>query len=130
MDKNQKKILIVEDEKPMLKAIEDKLTREGFAVSSAENGREGLDKAISERPDLILLDLIMPEVDGMSMLKKLREDEWGRDVPVIVLTNVYEIDKMSEAVTLSTSGYLIKTDWKLEEVVGKIRQVLKLEESK
>ena len=124
--KKSKAILIVEDEKPLLNALNAKLSNEGFSTLLAENGKIGLDMAFKDQPDLILLDIIMPVLDGMDMLKRLRKDEWGKKVPVLLLTNVYEIDKMSEAMKLGISGYLVKADWKLEEVVTKIGQILKM----
>ena len=119
-----KKILIVEDEVALLNALRDKFTREGFAVLEAKNGEEGLEIALREHPDLILLDIIMPVMDGMTMLAKLREDNWGKDAKVIVLTNLSDTEKVSAAMTKGTFDYLVKADWKLEDVVRKVRERL------
>ena len=84
-----KKILIVEDEASLRKALVEKFQREGFETFLAFDGVEGLDQAERIQPDLILLDIIMPKMDGMTMLKKLRESgDWGKQVPVIILTNL------------------------------------------
>ncbi len=77
MDTQTKKILVVEDDVPELNALRDKFTREGFSILTAKNGEEGLAIALREHPDLILLDIIMPVMDGITMLVKLREDSWG-----------------------------------------------------
>ena len=85
---SMKTILIIEDEKSLRNAVVDLLHAKSFLVIEAKNGREGMELALSKHPDLILLDLIMPEMDGMSVLKKIREDKWGVTVPVIILTNL------------------------------------------
>jgi len=98
MDSNHsKKILIVEDDFSLNEALQEVLEEEGFFVLSAKNGVVGLKQAFAEHPDLILLDIIMPKMNGMTMLRKLREDKWGRDVPVIMLTNVGDTKEVMEA---------------------------------
>lgn len=121
---NNKKILIVEDEVSLLNALRDKLTREGFVTLEAKNGEEGLEIALRDHPDLILLDIVMPRMDGMTMLKKLREDDWGKTVKVIMLTNLSDMENVSEAVAQGSHEYLVKSDWKIEDVVEKVREKL------
>jgi len=116
MPNERKTILVVEDESLLLNALCDKLTREGFAVLEAKNGKEGLEVALRKHPDLILLDIIMPVMDGMTMLKKLREDTWGKDVKVIILTNLSEV-----SVAHGSYDYLVKSDWKIEDVAARVR---------
>jgi DNA-binding response OmpR family regulator len=119
----KKKVLIVEDEAAMLKALSDKLARAGFEVLIARNGEEGLEVAKEERPDCILLDVVMPKKDGISMLKELRSDGWGSDVPVILLTNLNADDEMLKNINqLEPSFYLVKSDWRIEDVVEKVRE--------
>lgn len=125
MVKTNKKILIVDDEPSLLTALRDKLTREGFTAIEAKNGEEGLEVALRDHPDLILFDIIMPVMDGMTMLKKLREDAWGKNAQVIILTNLSENEKVSQAVELGSYEYLVKSDWKIEDVVAKVREKLK-----
>ncbi len=124
MNKNQPKILVVEDEASLLRALSDKLTREGFAALEAKNGAEGLEVAWREHPDLILLDIIMPVMDGMSMLYELRKDQWGKDVSVILLTNLSDANRVAEALRLGVFNFLVKSDWRLEDLVKKIKEIL------
>jgi len=124
---NGKKILIIEDELPMLKALSEKFSREGFSVVEAKNGQEGLELALSSHPDLIILDLFMPVMDGKEMMVKLRADEWGKKVPIMILTNLNPDDKvLNEILKSGPAYYFIKSKWQLEELVGKVKKELKL----
>lgn len=114
-------ILVVEDEHPILLVLRDRLLDEGYRLLEASNGEEGLSIALQEHPDLIVLDLLMPIMDGITMLQKLREDAWGKTAKVIVLTNLSENEKLQEAQKFGVQDYLIKTDWKIEEVIEKIQ---------
>lgn len=119
-----KTILIVEDEATLLEALRDKLTREGHVVIRTKNGEEGLAEAMSKHPDLILLDILMPKMDGMTMLKELRKNEWGKNVYVILLTNLSDVENISEALNNKVTDYLIKSDWDIDEVAKKIKEKL------
>lgn len=123
----QKTILIIEDEKSLRGAVVDILRLKDFLPLEARNGREGVELALLKHPDLILLDLIMPEMDGMTALKKIREDAWGEKVPIIILTNLSATNEqlISDAVTSKLTYYLIKSDWKLHDIVGKVEEILK-----
>ncbi len=126
-DTTKKTILIIEDELPELSALRDKLVRKGFAILEAKNGEEGLGIALRDQPDLILLDIVMPVMDGMTMLKKLRaENEWGKTVPVIILTNLMVDDEQRNREIKETEPayYLVKSDWKIEDVVAKVYEKL------
>ena len=120
--KTQKTILIIEDEKSLRGAVVDILHLKEFSSLEARNGREGVELALLNHPDLILLDVIMPEMDGMTALGKIREDEWGKKVPIIILTNSSAAREhlADDAVT----QYLVKSDWKLHEIVKKIDEIL------
>jgi DNA-binding response OmpR family regulator len=123
----KKKLLIVEDEPSARKVMAEKFTREGFDVEMAVNGEEGLAFAIKHHPDLVLLDIIMPKMDGITMLQKLREDsDWGKQVPVIILTNITFDDekKMEHLAKLGPECYLVKADWKLADVTKKVEELL------
>ncbi len=121
-EKNNKKILIVEDETPLRNAVTDILTFEGFTVFQAKNGQEGLDLALKEHPDLILLDLMMPIMDGLTMLEKLRQDqEFGKTAAVILLTNINDPEKVAMATEAGSYDFLVKSDWNIEDVVRKIK---------
>jgi len=128
--KNNKKILIVEvidDERSLCDVLHDKLTREGFSVLEAKNGEEGLKIALSMRPDLILLDILMPKMDGVTMMRKLRqENEWGKKVPVIILTNLNPSDeKINKAIEeCEPAFYIIKSNQTINELIDKIRERL------
>ncbi len=117
-----KKVLIVEDETPLRNAVSDILSFEGFDVFQAKNGQEGLDLALKEHPDIILLDLMMPIMDGLTMLEKLRVDqEYGKNAAVILLTNINDPEKVAMATEAGSYDFLVKSDWNIEDVVVKIK---------
>lgn len=117
--KDKNKILIVEDDAALLNALRDQFTREGFEVVVAKNGEEGLEVALREHPDLILLDIVMPVMDGMTMFANLRKDAWGKNAKVTILTNLSDV-----AVAHGSYDYLVKSDWKIEDVVNRVRERL------
>ncbi len=119
------KILVVEDENSLRRALVEKLNHTGYAPIEAKDGQVGLATALKEKPDLILLDIVMPVMDGLTMLAKLRQNAWGHDVPVILLTNLNESKDIAEAIKSGAYDYLVKSDWKLEDVIAVIRQHLK-----
>jgi CheY-like chemotaxis protein len=123
-----KKILIVEDEKPMLDAVSDTLKQNAFSVLTADNGKDGLDLALKEHPNLLLLDIFMPKMDGLTMLETLRNDPWGHDVPVIILTNLNpDADQTIKSILEHKPAfYLIKSNVTLEQIVSKIKEVLNM----
>ena len=126
MDADQKmKILIVDDDGSLRNVLKDKISHEGFMALTASDGEEGLKIAIKEKPDLILLDVIMPKVDGIKMLKNLRENEWGKTVPVLLLSNDDDPEHIRETLKDNATDYLIKSDWELENVVKRIKEVLR-----
>ena len=125
-DKN-KKILIIEDEEVINKIYREELRDQGFTVFAANNGTDGLDIAFREKPDLILLDILMPGMDGLTVMNKLREkDLYGKNVPIILLTNLSASEeRIMQAITKNEPAYyLVKSDWSLEDVVEKIRERL------
>ena len=125
---NKKIILITEDEKSLRDALHHKLENNGFEVLEAKDGVEGLEKSLNQHPDLILLDLAMPKLNGLGMLRELRNDEWGKTVPVIILTNISsDSEKMNKEITeLEPTYYFIKTNKSLEEIVEKIKEKLEI----
>jgi two-component system response regulator MprA len=120
---NKKKILIVEDEIAMLKALSSKFKNENFEVVEAQDGVEGLERALKEKPDVVMLDIIMPKMDGISLMKEIRGDRpWGDQVPIIMLTNLSDPESVSEAAKYKVYDFLVKTDWRLDDVVALVRE--------
>jgi DNA-binding response OmpR family regulator len=118
------KVLIVEDEPALLRAIEFVFDREGFEVIKAEDGGEAIDKALKDRPDAVVLDLVLPHIDGVTFLRKLREDRWGIDLPVLVYSNVSHGKTLEEVEALGVADVFVKTDRRLSEVVARVKQML------
>jgi len=119
-----KKILFVEDESTLQKTFGEILKQEGYEMIPALDGEIGLRLAKTKKPDLILLDLILPKVHGFEVLKKLKEDNETKDIPVIVLTNLEGIGDVDKAIELGATTYLVKANYSLEEVIEKIKKAL------
>ena len=121
------KILIIEDEASLRHALQEKFAREGFTVFDAKDGEAGLAIAFQERPELILLDMMMPKMDGMTMLHKLRsENEWGKHLPVLLLTNLGSDNRMvmKEIFDDVSAHYLVKSNWSIKQIVEKAREMI------
>ena len=119
-----KTILFIEDESALQKTFGDILKQEGYEMISALAGEVGLRLAKEKKPDLILLDLILPRVHGFDVLKKLKEDKETKEIPVIVLTNLEGIGDVDKALEMGATTYLVKAQYSLEEVVDKIKKAL------
>src|SRR3989344_7511790 len=122
----QKKVLVVDDETPLRKALCDKLVLEGFVALEAINGEIGLERALLERPHINLLDIVMPKMDGITMARELRKDEWGKYVPIIIMTNLSDMEKVQQAMESEIFEYLIKSDIPMEHILGKVKEVLRV----
>ena len=122
------KILIVEDELFLLNVLSDKFKREGFRTFHATDGQKGLDMAVKHKPDLILLDIVMPLVDGVTMIKRMRTDGRIAGIPVIIISNLSEVERIAEILGAKTGviEYLVKSHWSLEGVVKKVRETLQV----
>lgn len=120
----EKRILIVEDEPDIREAMAEAVTQAGFEVSTAENGSVGFKKALSEQPDLILLDIVMPVMDGHEMLSKLRQDPWGQSAKVIMLTSMDDVQNIGSAHEGNITDYIIKAHSSLDEIVTKVKTVI------
>ncbi|MCA9359069.1 response regulator [Candidatus Kaiserbacteria bacterium] len=116
-----KRILVIEDEPDIREAIAEALTQAGFTTFTAENGQAGLQTALAEKPDLILLDIIMPIMDGHQTLTKLRQDPWGQNAKVIMLTSMDDVQNIGAAHEGKIAGYIIKAHASLDEIVNKVR---------
>ena len=123
MNDNKKKILIIEDEATLQKALSDMLIKEGYEVVSAIDGLIGLDLARSENPDLILLDIILPGMDGFDVLRNIKQKD-NSEVPVIILTNLSDLDDIQKALDIGATTYLVKADFHLADVLKKVEEVL------
>jgi two-component system response regulator AdeR len=121
-----KKILIVEDETPLRTALADVFSHKNCTVLVAANGKDGLELALSEKPDIVLLDLIMPIMTGTEMMQELRKDAWGAQVPIIILTNLSANtpDQVRSMLEGAPELYLIKSDWDIHDIEKKVEEVL------
>ncbi len=122
-----KKILFIEDESALQKSLGDLLREKGIEVISAVDGKTGLRLAKESLPDLILLDLILPRMHGLEVLKELKEDEKTKDIPVIILTNLENINDIEKAIELGATTYLVKANYSLEEIAEKVKKALEYE---
>jgi len=120
-----KNILIVEDDKFLRELIAQKLTKEGYDASEAFDGEEGIKKIKEEKPDLVLLDLILPGIDGFEVLSKMKEDSALSSIPVIILSNLGQKEDVEKGLKLGAVDYLIKAHFTPGEIIDKIKAVLK-----
>lgn len=124
MAEEKKHILLVEDDNFLANIYKTKFEMEGFKVSVAENGELGLKDAIKKQPDIILLDILLPKMDGFTVLEHLKDEEDTKDIPVVLLTNLGQKDDVERGLKLGAVDYLIKAHFKPSETVEKIRKIL------
>lgn len=120
----QKKIVIVEDDTFLAGMYSTRLSTEGYTVLMASDGQAGLDMITKEKPDIILLDIILPEMDGFSVLQKIKSQEAVKNTPVILLTNLGQKADVERGMELGASDYLIKAHFTPSEVVAKIKALI------
>ena len=120
-----KTILIVEDDKFLRELITQKLIKEGYETSEAIDGEEGIKKVKEEKPDLVLLDLILPGIDGFEVLSKKREDPALVQIPVIILSNLGQKEDVERGLKLGAIDYLIKAHFTPGEIIEKVKNALK-----
>lgn len=118
------KVLIVEDEMVLLELLRGKLEFEGYHTITAKDGEEGLQKIKAEKPDLVLMDIVMPKMTGFDVLKVLREDPILKKIPVIIISNSGQPSELETAVQLGAKDYLIKAEFNPQEVINKMRKYL------
>lgn len=116
-----KKILLVEDEQALVDIMAEKLRAEGFEVATAGDGEAGLAKALEWKPDVVLLDVMMPKMDGLTMLKELRKHDELHKIQIIMLTNVSDSDKVNEAMKYGVFDFLVKSNWEIDDLVKEVR---------
>lgn len=119
-----KKILFIEDEEALQNSMKEMLEQNGYAVLKALDGEAGVKTARQELPQLILLDLILPKKNGFEVLSELKQDPATKNIPVVVLTNLEGSAEVEKALSLGATTYLVKANYKLEELLGKIEAVL------
>ncbi len=122
-----KKILVIEDEATLQRTMTEYLISEGFKVFSAMDGEKGLELAKSELPDLIVLDIILPKKDGYAVLEEVKADEKTKDIPIILLTNLEGAGDVQKAFEKGATTYLVKSNYRLEDIVKKIKEILKID---
>lgn len=123
-ESKKKNILLIEDEEMLASMYETKFQNEGYQIRKALDGETGLKLAQEQQPDLILLDIIMPKLDGFSVLKKIKEDPKLKNVPVVLLTNLGQDEDIEKGNKLGAAGYLVKANLTPGEVIEKIKQYL------
>jgi DNA-binding response OmpR family regulator len=121
------KILIIEDEADIREALAETLSNNHYEVFTATNGIEGLEQGTAHQPDVVLLDIIMPKMDGHETLRRLRQTEWGLKAKVIMLTSMDDVNNISASYAKSIDGYIIKAHHSLREIVQKIQMVVHTE---
>lgn len=122
----KKKVLIIEDEASILNGISDKFTHEGFFVMKAVDGKDGLDKALKDHPDFIIVDNLMPNTDGFYFLENLRKDKWGKNALVIMWSNSHDSSTIDRAKKIGILEFMIKSEWEYRDVVKKVREYLEI----
>jgi len=118
------KILIVEDEDILRNVLQEKFEEENFIVSVAQNGKIALSLAKKFKPDIILLDILLPEVDGIEVLTSLKADDELSSIPIIMLSNLSEDQKIRQALELGAIDYLVKSQHPINEVVEKVNKYI------
>lgn len=121
-----KRILLVEDDRFLRRACETGLKRQGFTIVTAADGEEGLRLARTEAPDLILLDMLMPKMSGIEVLRALKADEGTRSIPVLVLSNSSQEGSIQQAMALGAIGYLVKANLSLEQLGDRVAKLLEV----
>ena len=126
MSKTNKKLLIVEDDKSFLWILRQSFENEGLSVFFAEDGEEGLNMAIKEKPDLILLDILMPKMDGITVAKKLKEN--GTEAYIMFLTNFKDAEHVSQAVeVVRETDYIVKSDIHIDQIINRVKNKLAIQ---
>lgn len=124
MNKKKKIVAIIDDDPDVVEALEDKLKDCNYETLAAYNGKDGLEFMQKNHPDFLILDIIMPKMDGLVVLQKMRESDWGKNVPVMILTNVSENEKLAKALEIGVDDYKIKADVKLTDIVESVKKIL------
>jgi len=120
------KIAIIEDDPVINQMYRMKFEADGYDVAMADNGQRGVEMVKTFQPDIILLDLQMPEMDGTEALTEIRSQDWGKDIPVLILTNLGEEEAPVELKRLDVSSYIVKAELTPKQVVARVKETLDL----
>lgn len=123
-EKTKKRILLIEDDRSLQNALAEMLNQEGFEIISAFDGEEGVKKASEEKPDLIILDIILPKKDGYETLAEIKKGN-GKDIPVLILTNLEEVHDVQKAISLGATTFMVKSDFSLKDILEKVKENLR-----
>ena len=125
MEQNKKNILLVDDDPLIIRMYQNRLTKDGYVVNTASHGEEALIQVMKKKPDLILLDIMMPKMNGVETLKRLKEEEKTRMIPVIILSNLGDNPRDIEAAKkLGALDYLVKANITLKELSKRIKKAI------
>ncbi|MFZ2969796.1 MAG: response regulator [Minisyncoccia bacterium] len=131
MEENKKvKVLIIEDDSYISDMYKIKFESENFETIVAEDGISGIKEIEKQKPDIVLLDIVMPKVDGFSVLKMIKKNEDSKDIPVVLLTNLGQKDNVERGFELGATSYIIKAHFTPSEVVKKVKEILEKEKEK
>lgn len=118
------KVLIIEDDPLILKIYSTRLTSDGYQVVTAEDGEAGLKLFEAEKPDLVVTDVMMPKVDGFGVLQKIRSEEWGKSIPVLMYSNLAQEEEVARAHKMGVTEFIVKANISPIDMVTKIKQYL------
>ncbi|MBT3538878.1 response regulator [Candidatus Parcubacteria bacterium] len=122
--KTRKKIAIIEDEQALLWALCDQLSSSDYELLTAVDGKFGLEVVKKQKPDLILLDIVLPKMDGFSVLRALKKDPKTKNIPVVILSNLAQDEDKIKGLKLGAEKYIVKTDIDIEDLPKKIKEYL------
>jgi len=125
-DNKNVNVMLVEDDTFLANIYKTKFEMEGFKINVAENGEKGLEEIKKRKPNIVLLDILLPKMDGFAVLEAIKTDNTTKDIPVILLTNLGQKDDVEKGLDMGAVDYLIKAHFKPSEVVGKVKEVLKI----
>ncbi len=120
-----KKILIIEDDSFLSEMYSTKLIQEGFETEIAVDGKQGIDKIKNIKPDLVLLDIVLPKMDGFEILESIKKDPEFKNIPIILLTNLGQKNEIEKGLSLGADEYIIKAHFTPTAVVAKVKEILK-----
>lgn len=120
----KKRVLVIEDESALLFALKAELSHEGYSVDAALSGEEGINKAITGMPDIIVLDLMLPEMSGFDVMERLNADEHTKNIPVLVVSNLADTEHVERGKQMGAVDYLVKTEHSLEKITQLLKKAI------